>query len=185
MSWLLLQILPSPPHQLTIPINGLNSSNGRTTFQGAFACPCSSKNQDPTTIGKISQYHTECLWPCYGSNLTWKCGDHRNGKRISRWHQRALWYRPSLRMIYTNIGKSSSAEGINGRPWRWFENKDGALHTWLQWKHSVLLIRKTRILSTMTSDSTSRFGYPAKGDFCEVEFKGADPFVKVFGEGLG
>jgi len=26
--------------------------------------------------------------------------------------------------------------------------------------------------------------YPAKGDFCEVEFKGADPFVKFSVEGL-
>jgi len=168
-------------HQLTIPIIGLTGSNGKTTSKELLHAVLKQKFKTLATIGNLNNHigvpltllrikpEHEIAIIEMGAN---KQGDIKELCDIAE---------PTHGFI-TNIGKAH-LEGMGG-PEGVLKTKTELFQHLIANGSTVFINSQDPILSNMIKRFDSPILYPAKGDFCEVEFKGADPFVKFSVEGL-
>lgn len=166
--------------QLSIPIIGLTGSNGKTTSKELLHSVLKQKFNTlatrgnlnnhigvPLTLLEIKSEHEIAIIEM-GAN---KQGDIEELCEIAE---------PTHGFI-TNIGKAH-LEGMGG-PEGVLKTKTELYQHLRAHKGTVFINSQDPILSNMIKRFESPVLYPSKGDFCEVEFKGADPFVKFSAEG--
>jgi UDP-N-acetylmuramoyl-tripeptide--D-alanyl-D-alanine ligase len=161
--------------KLDIPIIGLTGSNGKTTSKELLHAVLKQKFKTTATIGNLNNHigvpltllsinkDTEIAIIEMGAN---KQGDIQELCEIAE---------PTHGFI-TNIGKAH-LEGMGG--------PEGVLKTKTElFQHlranngKVFINSQDPILSNMAKRFENPVLYPTKEDFCQVEFLGADPFVK-------
>ncbi|WP_075351816.1 UDP-N-acetylmuramoyl-tripeptide--D-alanyl-D-alanine ligase [Algoriphagus marinus] len=167
-------------HQLNIPIIGLTGSNGKTTSKELLNAVLKQKFNTLATTGNLNNHigvpltllqikpEHEIAIVEMGAN---KQGDIQELCEIAE---------PTHGFI-TNIGKAH-LEGMGG-PAGVLKTKTELYQHLLANQGTVFINSQDPILSNMIKRFEKPVLYPAKGDFCEVEFKGADPFVKFSAEG--
>ncbi|PSL05829.1 UDP-N-acetylmuramoyl-tripeptide--D-alanyl-D-alanine ligase [Cecembia rubra] len=166
--------------QLTIPIIGLTGSNGKTTSKELLHAVLKKKFKTSATVGNLNNHigvpltllsipkDTEIAIVEMGAN---KQGDIQELCEIAE---------PTHGFI-TNIGKAH-LEGMGG-PEGVLKTKTELFQHLRANKGTVFINSQDPILSNMAKRFENPILYPAKGDFCEVKFEGADPFVKFKVEG--
>lgn len=177
---MLQQLANHHRHQLKIPIIGLTGSNGKTTSKELLYAVLKQKFKTVATVGNLNNHigvpltllsirkDAEIAIVEMGAN---KPGDIQELCEIAE---------PTHGFI-TNIGKAH-LEGMGG--------PEGVLKTKTElYQHlranngTVFINSQDPILANMIKRFENPVLYPAKGDFCEVRFRGADPFVKFSVEG--
>jgi UDP-N-acetylmuramoyl-tripeptide--D-alanyl-D-alanine ligase len=167
-------------HQLTIPIIGLTGSNGKTTSKELLNAVLKQKYNTLATIGNLNNHigvpltllrikpEHEIAIIEMGAN---KQGDIKELCDIAE---------PTHGFI-TNIGKAH-LEGMGG-PEGVLKTKTELFQHLIAMKAIVFINSQDPILSNMIKRFDSPVLYPAKGDFCEVTFVDANPFVRFTAEG--
>jgi UDP-N-acetylmuramoyl-tripeptide--D-alanyl-D-alanine ligase len=162
-------------HQLQIPIIGLTGSNGKTTSKELLHSVLKQRLNTLATIGNLNNHigvpltllrikpEHEIAIVEMGAN---KQGDIKELCDIAE---------PTHGFI-TNIGKAH-LEGMGG-PEGVLKTKTELFQHLRENKGTVFINSEDPILSNMAKRFENPILYPAKGDFCEVRFLGADPFVK-------
>jgi UDP-N-acetylmuramoyl-tripeptide--D-alanyl-D-alanine ligase len=177
---MLQQLANHHRHQLKIPIIGLTGSNGKTTSKELLNAVLKQKFNTVATVGNLNNHigvpltllsigkDAEIAIVEMGAN---KQGDIQELCEIAE---------PTHGFI-TNIGKAH-LEGMGG--------PEGVLKTKTElFQHlrtnngTVFINSQDPILANMIKRFENPVLYPTKGDFCEVTFHGADPFVKFSVEG--
>ncbi|WP_026955323.1 UDP-N-acetylmuramoyl-tripeptide--D-alanyl-D-alanine ligase [Algoriphagus vanfongensis] len=162
-------------HQLDIPIIGLTGSNGKTTSKELLHAVLKTKYKTSATRGNLNNHigvpltlleipkDAEIAIVEMGAN---KPGDIQELCEIAE---------PTHGFI-TNIGRAH-LEGMGG--------PEGVLKTKTElYQHlrasngTVFINSQDPILANMIKRFEKPILYPAKGDFCEVSFIEANPFVK-------
>ncbi len=168
-------------HQLQIPIIGLTGSNGKTTSKELLLSVLKQKFNTLATIGNLNNHigvpltllrikpEHEIAIIEMGAN---KQGDIKELCEIAE---------PTHGFI-TNIGKAH-LEGMGG-PEGVLKTKTELFQFLRETKGTVFINSQDPILSNMAKRFENPMLYPGKGDFCEVNFLGADPFVKFSVEGV-
>ena len=167
-------------HLLTIPIIGLTGSNGKTTSKELLHAVLKQKYNTLATIGNLNNHigvpltllrikpEHEIAIIEMGAN---KQGDIKELCDIAE---------PTHGFI-TNIGKAH-LEGMGG-PGGVLKTKTELFQHLIAMKAIVFINSQDPILSNMIKRFDSPVLYPAKGDFCEVTFVDANPFVRFTAEG--
>ena len=162
-------------HQLQIPIIGLTGSNGKTTSKELLHAVLRQKFNTLATIGNLNNHigvpltllrikpEHEIAIIEMGAN---KQGDIKELCDIAE---------PTHGFI-TNIGKAH-LEGMGG-PEGVLKTKTELFQHLRETKGTVFINSQDPILSNMAKRFENPILYPAAGDFCTVNFLGADPFVK-------
>ncbi len=162
-------------NQLNIPVIGLTGSNGKTTSKELLNAVLSTKYKTHATFGNLNNHigvpltllgvgsEVEIVIVEMGAN---KQGDIKELCDIAN---------PTHGFI-TNIGKAH-LEGMGG--------SEGVLKTktelfqHLRENDGVVFINsQDPVLSNMAKRFESPILYPSKGDYCDIHFEGANPFVK-------
>lgn len=168
-------------HQLSIPIIGLTGSNGKTSSKELLHAVLKKKFKTAATKGNLNNHigvpltlleiksEDEIAIVEMGAN---KQGDIQELCEIAE---------PTHGFI-TNIGKAH-LEGMGG-PEGVLKTKTELYQHLRANKGTVFINSQDPILSNMIKRFENPVLYPAKGDFCEVEFHGANPFVKFSVEGV-
>lgn len=166
--------------KLSIPIIGLTGSNGKTTTKELLNAVLKQKYLTSATEGNFNNHigvpltilsigkEVEIAIVEMGAN---KQGDIKELCDIAE---------PTHGFI-TNIGKAH-LEGMGG-PEGVLKTKTELFQHLRENKGTVFINSQDSILSNMAKRFENPILYPAKGDFCEVTFEGADPFVKFKVEG--
>lgn len=166
--------------QLSIPIIGLTGSNGKTTSKELLHAILKQKYKTSATVGNLNNHigvpltllaipdDTDMAIIEMGAN---KQGDIKELCDIAE---------PTHGFI-TNIGKAH-LEGMGG-PEGVLKTKTELFQHLRENKGTVFINSQDPILSNMAKRFENPVLYPAKGDFCEVIFKGANPFVEFKVEG--
>lgn len=161
--------------QLTIPIIGLTGSNGKTTSKELLHAVLKRKYRTAATVGNLNNHigvpltllaigkEAEIAIVEMGAN---KQGDIKELCDIAE---------PTHGFI-TNIGKAH-LEGMGG-PEGVLKTKTELFQHLRENKGTVFINSQDTILANMAKRFEDPILYPAKGDFCEVEFVEANPFVK-------
>lgn len=162
-------------HLLQIPIIGLTGSNGKTTSKELLNAVLKQKFKTVATVGNLNNHigvpltllsigsDAEIAIVEMGAN---KPGDIKELCDIAE---------PTHGFI-TNIGRAH-LEGMGG-PEGVLKTKTELFQHLRETKGTVFINSQDPILSNMAKRFEKPVLYPAKGDFCEVTFQGADPFVK-------
>jgi UDP-N-acetylmuramoyl-tripeptide--D-alanyl-D-alanine ligase len=162
-------------HKLQIPIIGLTGSNGKTTSKELLNAVLKQKFKTVATVGNLNNHigvpltmlsigkDAEIAIVEMGAN---KPGDIKELCDIAE---------PTHGFI-TNIGRAH-LEGMGG-PEGVLKTKTELFQHLRETKGTVFINSQDPILSNMAKRFDNPVLYPAKGDFCEVTFLGADPFVK-------
>ncbi|WP_289030401.1 UDP-N-acetylmuramoyl-tripeptide--D-alanyl-D-alanine ligase [uncultured Algoriphagus sp.] len=168
-------------HQFDIPIIGLTGSNGKTTSKELLNAVLKTKFKTLATIGNLNNHigvpltllslkkEHELAIIEMGAN---KQGDIQELCEIAE---------PTHGFI-TNIGKAH-LEGMGG-PEGVLKTKTELYQHLRENKGTVFINSQDPILSNMIKRFIDPVLYPSNGDFCEVRFLGADPFVKFSVEGV-
>lgn len=166
--------------QLDIPIIGLTGSNGKTTSKELLNAVLQTKYKTVATIGNLNNHigvpltllsigeDAEIAIIEMGAN---KQGDIEELCEIAE---------PTHGFI-TNIGKAH-LEGMGG-PEGVLKTKTELYQYLRENEGTVFINSQDPILSNMAKRFDNPILYPAKGDFCEVTFVEANPFVKFSVEG--
>jgi UDP-N-acetylmuramoyl-tripeptide--D-alanyl-D-alanine ligase len=166
---------------LQIPIIGLTGSNGKTTSKELLKAVLKEKFKTVATVGNLNNHigvpltllsigiDAEIAIVEMGAN---KQGDIKELCDIAE---------PTHGFI-TNIGKAH-LEGMGG-PEGVLKTKTELFQHLRENKGTVFINSQDPILSNMAKRFENPVLYPAKGDFCEVNFLGADPFVRFSVEGV-
>jgi UDP-N-acetylmuramoyl-tripeptide--D-alanyl-D-alanine ligase len=161
-------------HQLQIPIIGLTGSNGKTTSKELLNAVLSRKFKTVATQGNLNNHigvpltlltigkENEIAIIEMGAN---KQGDIKELCDIAE---------PTHGFI-TNIGKAH-LEGMGG-PEGVLKTKTELFQHLRENKGTVFINTSDPILSNMIKRFENPILYPSKGDFCEVTFVEANPFV--------
>lgn len=177
---MLQQLANHHRHQLNIPIIGLTGSNGKTTSKELLNAVLKQKFKTVATIGNLNNHigvpltllsigkDAEIAIVEMGAN---KPGDIQELCEIAE---------PTHGFI-TNIGRAH-LEGMGG-PEGVLKTKTELYQHLRANKGTVFINSQDPILANMIKRFENPVLYPAKGDFCEVTFHGADPFVKFSVEG--
>ncbi|MDO8966140.1 UDP-N-acetylmuramoyl-tripeptide--D-alanyl-D-alanine ligase [Algoriphagus sp.] len=167
--------------KFNIPVIGLTGSNGKTTSKELLNAVLNQKFNTLATIGNLNNHigvpltllrlkpEHEIAIIEMGAN---KQGDIKELCDIAE---------PTHGFI-TNIGKAH-LEGMGG-PEGVLKTKTELFQHLRETKGTVFINSQDPILSNMAKRFENPVLYPAKGDFCEVNFLGADPFVKFSVEGV-
>lgn len=167
--------------KFNIPVIGLTGSNGKTTSKELLNAVLNQKFNTLATIGNLNNHigvpltllrlkpEHEIAIIEMGAN---KQGDIKELCDITE---------PTHGFI-TNIGKAH-LEGMGG-PEGVLKTKTELFQHLRETKGTVFINSQDPILSNMAKRFENPVLYPAKGDFCEVNFLGADPFVKFSVEGV-
>ncbi|EOZ92325.1 UDP-N-acetylmuramoylalanyl-D-glutamyl-2,6- diaminopimelate--D-alanyl-D-alanine ligase [Indibacter alkaliphilus LW1] len=166
--------------QLSIPIIGLTGSNGKTTSKELLHAVLKTKYRTAATVGNLNNHigvpltllaipdDTEIAIIEMGAN---KQGDIKELCDIAD---------PTHGFI-TNIGKAH-LEGMGG-PEGVLKTKTELFQHLRENKGTVFINSQDPILSNMAKRFENPVLYPTKGDFCEVVFEDANPFVQFRVEG--
>lgn len=166
--------------QLSIPIIGLTGSNGKTTTKELMKAVLSKKFKTAATVGNLNNHigvpltllavreEDEMAIVEMGAN---KQGDIAELCEIAE---------PTHGVI-TNIGRAH-LEGMGG-PEGVLKTKTELFRFLKENGGKVFINSQDPILSNLAKRFDSPVLYPAKGDFCEVTFLEANPFVKFSAEG--
>lgn len=177
---MLQQLANHHRHQLKIPIIGLTGSNGKTTSKELLNAVLKQKFKTVATVGNLNNHigvpltllsigkDAEIAIVEMGAN---KPGDIQELCEIAE---------PTHGFI-TNIGRAH-LEGMGG-PEGVLKTKTELYQHLRANKGTVFINSQDPILANMIKRFENPILYPAKGDFCEVRFHGADPFVKFSVEG--
>ncbi|EMS34910.1 UDP-N-acetylmuramoylalanyl-D-glutamyl-2,6-diaminopimelate--D-alanyl-D-alanine ligase [Mariniradius saccharolyticus AK6] len=161
-------------HQLQIPIIGLTGSNGKTTSKELLNAVLSRKYKTTATQGNLNNHigvpltlltigkDSEIAIIEMGAN---KQGDIKELCDIAE---------PTHGFI-TNIGKAH-LEGMGG-PEGVLKTKTELYQHLRENKGTVFINTADPILSNMIKRFENPVLYPSKGDYCEVSFVEANPFV--------
>lgn len=161
--------------QLIIPIIGLTGSNGKTTSKELLHAVLKRKYKTAATVGNLNNHigvpltllaigkEIEIAIVEMGAN---KQGDIKELCDIAE---------PTHGFI-TNIGKAH-LEGMGG-PEGVLKTKTELFQHLRENKGTVFINSQDPILANMAKRFEAPILYPAKGDYCEVEFVEANPFVK-------
>jgi UDP-N-acetylmuramoyl-tripeptide--D-alanyl-D-alanine ligase len=165
--------------QLDIPIIGLTGSNGKTTSKELLNAVLQTTFRTTATVGNLNNHigvpltllaigrDTEIAIVEMGAN---KRGDIKELCDIAE---------PSHGFI-TNIGKAH-LEGMGGAEGVLLTKTE--LYQHLRTEGTVFINTLDPILSNMIKRFEKPVLYPQIGNFCEVTFVGADPFVRFKVEG--
>ncbi|WP_100628397.1 UDP-N-acetylmuramoyl-tripeptide--D-alanyl-D-alanine ligase [Algoriphagus formosus] len=168
-------------HQFDIPILGLTGSNGKTTSKELLNAVLKTKFKTLATVGNLNNHigvpltllslkkEHELAIIEMGAN---KQGDIQELCEIAE---------PTHGFI-TNIGKAH-LEGMGG-PEGVLKTKTELYQHLRENKGTVFINSQDQILSNMVKRFKEPVLYPSKGDFCEIQFLSADPFVKFSVEGV-
>ncbi|MBN3580867.1 UDP-N-acetylmuramoyl-tripeptide--D-alanyl-D-alanine ligase [Algoriphagus aestuarii] len=166
--------------QLDIPIIGLTGSNGKTTSKELLNAVLQKKFKTVATVGNLNNHigvpltllsisaEAELAIVEMGAN---KQGDIQELCEIAE---------PTHGFI-TNIGKAH-LEGMGG-PEGVLKTKTELFQHLRKNKGTVFINSQDPILSNLAKRFENPILYPAKGDFCQVDFVEANPFVKFLVEG--
>ena len=166
--------------QLNIPIIGLTGSNGKTTSKELLNAVLQKKFRTVATVGNLNNHigvpltllsisdEAELAIVEMGAN---KQGDIQELCEIAE---------PTHGFI-TNIGKAH-LEGMGG-PEGVLKTKTELFQHLRENKGTVFINSQDPILSNLAKRFENPILYPAKGDFCQVDFVEANPFVKFSVEG--
>lgn len=166
--------------QLNIPIIGLTGSNGKTTSKELLNAVLQKKFKTVATVGNLNNHigvpltllsisdEAELAILEMGAN---KQGDIQELCEIAE---------PTHGFI-TNIGKAH-LEGMGG-PEGVLKTKTELFQHLRENKGIVFINSQDPILSNLAKRFENPILYPAKGDFCQVDFVEANPFVKFSVEG--
>lgn len=166
--------------QLEIPIIGLTGSNGKTTTKELMKAVLSKKFKTAATVGNLNNHigvpltllaigeEDEIAIVEMGAN---KPGDIAELCEIAE---------PTHGVI-TNIGRAH-LEGMGG-PEGVLKTKTELFQFLKENKGKVFINSQDPILSNLSKRFEDPVLYPAKGDYCEVQFHEANPFVKFLAEG--
>jgi UDP-N-acetylmuramoyl-tripeptide--D-alanyl-D-alanine ligase len=168
--------------QLNIPVIGLTGSNGKTTSKELLNAVLSKKFKTVATVGNLNNHigvpltllsidkDAEIAIVEMGAN---KPGDIKELCDIAE---------PTHGFI-TNIGRAH-LEGMGG-PEGVLRTKTELFQYLRESKGTVFINSQDPILANLAKRFETPILYPAKGDFCEVNFIEANPFVKFALEGGG
>lgn len=166
--------------KLDIPIIGLTGSNGKTTSKELLNAVLQRKFKTVATVGNLNNHigvpltllsisdEAELAIVEMGAN---KQGDIQELCEIAE---------PTHGFI-TNIGKAH-LEGMGG-PEGVLKTKTELFQHLRENKGTVFINSQDPILSNLAKRFENPVLYPAKGDFCQVDFVEANPFVKFSIEG--
>lgn len=166
--------------QLSIPIIGLTGSNGKTTTKELMKAVLGKKFKTAATVGNLNNHigvpltllaikeEDEIAIVEMGAN---KPGDIAELCGIAE---------PTHGVI-TNIGRAH-LEGMGG-PEGVLKTKTELFQFLKANGGKVFINSQDPILSNLAKRFDSPILYPSKGDFCEVTFQEANPFVKFSAEG--
>lgn len=160
---------------LTIPIIGLTGSNGKTTTKELMKTILSTKFKTAATIGNLNN-HIGVPLTLLAINEAHEIAIVEMGANKQGDIEELCLIAEPTHGIITNIGRAH-LEGMGG--------PEGVLKTktelfqFLRENDKVVFINsQDSILSNLAKRFDSPVLYPSKGDFCEVTFQGANPFVK-------
>lgn len=166
--------------QLSIPIIGLTGSNGKTTSKELLHAILKQKYRTTATVGNLNNHIgvplTLLSIPDDADMAIIEMGANKQGdiKELCDIAE------PTHGFI-TNIGKAH-LEGMGG-PEGVLKTKTELFQHLRENKGTVFINSQDPILSNMAKRFENPVMYPAKGDFCEVTFEGANPFVEFIAEG--
>lgn len=167
--------------QLDIPVIGLTGSNGKTTSKELLHAVLRQKFKTVATVGNLNNHigvpltllsigtDAEIAIVEMGAN---KPGDIKELCDIAE---------PTHGFI-TNIGRAH-LEGMGG-PEGVLRTKTELFQFLRETGGTVFINSQDPILANLAKRFENPVLYPAKGDFCEVEFVEANPFVKFRAEGV-
>lgn len=167
--------------RLDIPVIGLTGSNGKTTSKELLNAVLSKKFKTVATVGNLNNHigvpltllsidkDAEIAIVEMGAN---KPGDIKELCDIAE---------PTHGFI-TNIGRAH-LEGMGG-PEGVLRTKTELFQFLRENQGAVFINSQDPILANLAKRFGSPVLYPAKGDFCEVTFVEANPFVKFSTEGV-
>lgn len=167
--------------QLDIPVIGLTGSNGKTTSKELLNAVLKQKFKTVATVGNLNNHigvpltllsigtDAEIAIVEMGAN---KPGDIKELCDIAE---------PTHGFI-TNIGRAH-LEGMGG-PEGVLRTKTELFQFLRENQGTVFINSQDPILANLAKRFEKPVLYPAKGDFCEVEFVEANPFVKFKAEGV-
>ncbi|WP_425637217.1 UDP-N-acetylmuramoyl-tripeptide--D-alanyl-D-alanine ligase [Algoriphagus yeomjeoni] len=161
--------------QLDIPIIGLTGSNGKTTSKELMKAVLSKKFKTAATVGNLNNHIGVPLTLLSITEAHEIAIVEMGANKQGDIEELCLIAEPTHGVI-TNIGKAH-LEGMGG--------PEGVLKTktelfqFLRENHGKVFINsQDPILSNFSKRFEAPILYPAKGDFCEVNFIDANPFVK-------
>ncbi|MEB2781919.1 UDP-N-acetylmuramoyl-tripeptide--D-alanyl-D-alanine ligase [Algoriphagus sp. C2-6-M1] len=167
-------------NQLKIPIIGLTGSNGKTTTKELMKAVLSKKFKTAATVGNLNNHigvpltllaigeDDEIAIVEMGAN---KPGDIAELCQIAE---------PTHGVI-TNIGRAH-LEGMGG-PEGVLKTKTELFQFLRENEGTVFINSQDTVLINVAKRFEKPVLYPSKGDFCEVRFEEANPFVKFSTEG--
>ncbi|WP_296700540.1 UDP-N-acetylmuramoyl-tripeptide--D-alanyl-D-alanine ligase [Algoriphagus sp.] len=166
--------------QLTIPVIGLTGSNGKTTSKELLLAVLQTKFKTVATVGNLNNHIgvplTLLSIPENAEMAIIEMGANKQGDI----EELCLIAEPTHGFI-TNIGKAH-LEGMGG-PEGVLKTKTELFQFLRANKGKVFINSQDPILSNMAKRFENPVMYPAKGDFCEVNFIESNPFVKFSVEG--
>lgn len=160
--------------KFTIPFIGLTGSNGKTTSKELLLSVLKQKFNTLATIGNLNNH--------IGVPLTLLRLRHEHEIAIIEMgankqgdiEELCLIAEPTHGCI-TNIGKAH-LEGMGG-PAGVLKTKTELFHYLKTHQGKVFINSQDPMLAPLISRFDQPVLFPAQGDFCEVQFEGADPFV--------
>ncbi|MEB2783602.1 UDP-N-acetylmuramoyl-tripeptide--D-alanyl-D-alanine ligase [Algoriphagus persicinus] len=167
-------------NQLKIPIIGLTGSNGKTTTKELMKAVLSKKFKTAATVGNLNNHigvpltllaigeDDEIAIVEMGAN---KPGDIAELCTIAE----------PTHGIITNIGRAH-LEGMGG-PVGVLKTKTELFQFLRENEGTVFINSQDNVLINVAKRFEKPVLYPSKGDFCEVRFEEANPFVKFSTEG--
>lgn len=167
-------------HQLNIPIIGLTGSNGKTTSKELLNSVLSTKFKTSATIGNLNN-HIGVPLTLLAINETHEIAIVEMGANKQGDIEELCVIAEPTHGFITNIGKAH-LEGMGGA--------EGVLKTKTELFQflkanggKVFINSQDPILFNLAKRFEAPVLYPATGDFCEVNFIEANPFVKFSVEG--
>jgi UDP-N-acetylmuramoyl-tripeptide--D-alanyl-D-alanine ligase len=162
-------------HQFDIPVIGLTGSNGKTTSKELLNAVLRTKFKTLATVGNLNN-HIGVPLTLLALNQSHELAIVEMGANKQGDIQELCEIAEPTHGFITNIGKAH-LEGMGG-PEGVLKTKTELYQHLRENKGTVFINSQDPILSNMIKRFEEPVLYPAKGDFCEVSFHGADPFVK-------
>ncbi|MEP0711573.1 UDP-N-acetylmuramoyl-tripeptide--D-alanyl-D-alanine ligase [Algoriphagus sp.] len=161
--------------QLNIPIIGLTGSNGKTTSKELLNAVLSKKFKTAATVGNLNNHIGVPLTLLSITSAHEIAIVEMGANKQGDIEELCLIAEPTHGFI-TNIGKAH-LEGMGG-PEGVLKTKTELFQFLRETEGTVFINSQDSILSNFSKRFDNPVLYPSKGDFCEVTFQEANPFVK-------
>ncbi|PZX60190.1 UDP-N-acetylmuramoyl-tripeptide--D-alanyl-D-alanine ligase [Algoriphagus ratkowskyi] len=166
--------------QLTIPVIGMTGSNGKTTSKELMKTVLNKKFKTAATVGNLNN-HIGVPLTLLAINETHEIAIVEMGaNKQGDIEELCLIAEPTHGLI-TNIGRAH-LEGMGG-PEGVLKTKTELFQFLKANDGTVFINSQDPILSNLAKRFEMPVLYPSEGDFCEVTFEDANPFVKFSVEG--